>query len=153
GAFFQSGGASFPSEHAVIAWSVAGVIAHEYPGWLPKLAAYGLASYVSYSRIRSRQHFPSDVFVGQTMGLMIGQNIFSRRHDPELGGGEWRSFSALARAWESAGVQYLGTPYVPLDSWIYPALDRLAGLGLVDSAYSGLRPWTRRECMRQVIEA
>src|SRR5438552_590297 len=32
GPFFQSGGTSFPSEHAAAAWSVAGVIAHEYPG-------------------------------------------------------------------------------------------------------------------------
>ncbi len=36
-----------------------------------------------------------------------------------------------------------GSTYVPLDSWIYPALDRLHALGYVDSAYLGLRPWTR----------
>ena len=153
GPFFQSSGASFPSEHATAAWAVAGVIAHEYPGVLPKIAAYGLASLVSYSRIRGRQHFPADVFIGQMMGQMIAQDIYSRRHDPELGGGEWRSLSALARGWESSGTQNLGTPYVPLDSWVYPALDRLAALGLVDSGFAGMRPWTRRECMRQVIEA
>src|SRR6202035_2119120 len=90
---------------------------------------------------------------GSTMGQMISQDIYSRRHDPELGGGEWQSFTALARAWESSGPQNLGTPYVPLDSWVYPALDRLAGLGLVDSGFVGMRPWTRRECMRQVSEA
>ena len=53
GHFFQ-GGTSFPSEHAAAAWAVAGVIGHEYPGPLPKLLAYGLASAVSYSRIRGR---------------------------------------------------------------------------------------------------
>jgi membrane-associated phospholipid phosphatase len=153
GPFFHSGGTSFPSEHAAAAWSVAGVIAHEYPGILPKIAAYGLAGLVSYSRIRGRQHFPSDVFAAQMIGQMIAQDIYSRRHDSELGGGEWRSLSALAKAWESSGTQNLGTPYVPLDSWIYPALDRLAGLGLIDSAFSGMRPWTRRECMRQLSEA
>ncbi|HEX4285559.1 MAG TPA: capsule assembly Wzi family protein, partial [Terracidiphilus sp.] len=36
-----------------------------------------------------------------------------------------------------------GSTYVPMDSWIYPALDRLHGLGYVDTAYLGLRPWTR----------
>jgi hypothetical protein len=36
-----------------------------------------------------------------------------------------------------------GSTYVPMDSWIYPALDRLHGLGYVDSAFLGLRPWTR----------
>lgn len=34
--------------------------------------------------------------------------------------------------------------YVPIDSWIYPALDRLRGLGYVDLGFLGLRPWTRR---------
>ncbi|MGA8111353.1 MAG: hypothetical protein WB974_18080, partial [Acidobacteriaceae bacterium] len=36
-----------------------------------------------------------------------------------------------------------GSTYVPMDSWIYPALDRLHSLGYLDSAYMGLRPWTR----------
>jgi hypothetical protein len=36
-----------------------------------------------------------------------------------------------------------GSTYVPVDSWIYPALDRLHALGYVDAAYLGLRPWTR----------
>jgi hypothetical protein len=36
-----------------------------------------------------------------------------------------------------------GSSYVPVDSWIYSAMDRLHAMGYVDSAYSGLRPWTR----------
>lgn len=36
-----------------------------------------------------------------------------------------------------------GSAYVPMDSWIYPALDRLHSLGYLDSAFMGLRPWTR----------
>lgn len=42
--------------------------------------------------------------------------------------------------------------YVPMDSWIYPALDRLQGLGFLDSAYLGLRPWTRRSIQRMLDE-
>jgi hypothetical protein len=30
-----------------------------------------------------------------------------------------------------------------MDSWVYPALDRLQALGYLDSAFLGLRPWTR----------
>src|SRR6476646_5446277 len=97
GPFFQSGGTSFPSEHAAAAWSVAGVIAHEYPSPFVKIMAYGLASLVDYSRIRARQHFPSDVFVGSIMGNLIAQNIYSRHHDPELGGEAWRSLSQYVR--------------------------------------------------------
>ena len=36
-----------------------------------------------------------------------------------------------------------GSTYVPMDSWIYPALDRLHSLGYLDSAFLGIRPWTR----------
>ncbi|HEV2197422.1 MAG TPA: capsule assembly Wzi family protein, partial [Candidatus Acidoferrum sp.] len=46
-----------------------------------------------------------------------------------------------------------GSPYVPLDSWIYPALDRLAAMGLIDSGFAGMRPWTRNECARLLGEA
>jgi hypothetical protein len=151
GRFFQ-GGVSFPSEHAAAAWAVAGVIAHEYPGPLPKLFAYGLASFVSYSRVRAAQHFPADVFVGSIVGSLIAQQVYSRHHDPELGGSEWRSIGELFREGRWA-PENRGSPYVPIDSWIYPALDRLAAFGLIDSAFAGDRPWTRRECARLVSEA
>ncbi len=36
-----------------------------------------------------------------------------------------------------------GSTYIPMDSWIYPALDRLHALGYLDAAFLGLRPWTR----------
>lgn len=36
-----------------------------------------------------------------------------------------------------------GSTYVPMDSWVYPALDRLHSLGYVSTAFMGMRPWTR----------
>src|SRR5579863_1692166 len=42
----------------------------------------------------------------------------------------------------------MGSPYVPMDTWIYPAFDRLIALGFVRSAIVGQRPWTRLECTR-----
>ncbi len=36
-----------------------------------------------------------------------------------------------------------GSAYIPMDSWMYPALDRLHALGYLDTAFLGLRPWTR----------
>jgi membrane-associated phospholipid phosphatase len=153
GAFFQNGGTSFPSEHAAAAWSVAGVIAHEYPGPLTKIMAYGLASLVDISRVRAQQHFPSDVVVGAVIGNLIAQNIYSRHHDPDLGGGEWRSISQIFRGEGTSTPGNQGSPYVPLDSWVYPALDRLSSMGLIDSGFAGMRPWTRRECARLLNEA
>ncbi len=37
----------------------------------------------------------------------------------------------------------LGSTYVPMDSWVYPALDRLHSMGYLDTAFMGMRPWTR----------
>jgi hypothetical protein len=153
GPFFQGSGTSFPSEHAAAAWAVAGVIAHEYPGPVTKILAYGLASLVDISRVRARQHFPSDVVVGSIIGNLVAQDIYSRHHDPELGGEAWRSISQVFRGDGTNSPANQGSPYVPLDSWIYPALDRLAAMGLIDSGFAGMRPWTRNECARLLGEA
>jgi membrane-associated phospholipid phosphatase len=152
GPFFQ-GGTSFPSEHAAVAWSIAGVVAHEYPSPFVKIMAYGLASFVDYSRIRGRQHFPSDVFVGSMMGNLIGQNIYSRNHDPGLGGEAWRSLSQMFRSDGNLTASNMGSPYVPMDSWVYSAFDRLAAMGYVKSGMFGMRPWTRLECARLLNES
>jgi hypothetical protein len=49
-------------------------------------------------------------------------------------------------------VPPLGSPYVPVDSWIYPAMVRLQGLGYVDTAYLGMRPWTRMSIVNMLTE-
>jgi hypothetical protein len=152
GNFFE-GGVSFPSEHAAAAWSVAGVVAHEYPGVLTKILAYGLASFVDYSRYRARQHFPSDVFIGSVIGNMVAQNVYNRHHDTELGGDAWSSFRSYLRETHATSSGNMGSPYVPLDSWVYPAMDRLIALGYIKSAIVDMRPWTRFECARLVNEA
>src|SRR5216684_2840147 len=153
GPFFQSGGTSFPSEHVAAAWSVAGVIAHEYPGPLTKIVAYGLASLVSVSRVKAHQHFPSDVLVGSVIGNLVAQHVYSRHHNPEVGGGPWEYFGEKFRHLETTSNRNFGSPYVPLDSWVYPVFERLAALGYIHSEILFLRPWTRSECARLVDEA
>src|SRR6185503_5135005 len=58
GEFFD-GGSSFPSGHAVNAWSVATVIAQEYGQHRPlvQIGLYGAATAVSLSRFTGRNHF------------------------------------------------------------------------------------------------
>jgi hypothetical protein len=36
-----------------------------------------------------------------------------------------------------------GSTYIPLDHWIYNVLDRLHGMGYLDTSFLGIRPWTR----------
>ena len=40
-------------------------------------------------------------------------------------------------------IEGMSSTYIPLDSWIYPAVMRLYGMGFVDTVFLGLRPWTR----------
>jgi hypothetical protein len=47
----------------------------------------------------------------------------------------------------------LGSPYIPVDSWVYPAMLRLYSLGYVDDVFLGMRPWTRASLGRMVEQA
>ena len=47
----------------------------------------------------------------------------------------------------------LGSPFVPVDSWVYPAVWRLYALGYIDTVYLGIRPWTRASIAKMLEEA
>jgi len=167
GRFFQSSWSdgSFPSSHAMVSWSIASAIAHRYPGWLTELTVYSLATAASVPRITAEKHFPSDVLVGSLLGWLIGREVFERRHT------EWDAVAPEPAPAHSRPVpsptdppaffapererpkRPSGPVLVPMDSWVYPALGRLAALGYIADQASGLRPWTRAECARQLSEA
>ena len=152
GKFFADGN-GFPSNHSAAAWAAAGILAHEYPGPLTKLLAYGLASTVSIASVGSKQHFGSDALIGSAAGWFISEYVYRKRHDPQLGGSAWKSIPFLAHETEPGSYARRGSAYIPLDSWIYLAFDRLSALGLVASAFQGTRPWTRAQCVRLLQEA
>jgi membrane-associated phospholipid phosphatase len=85
GEFFD-GGSSFPSGHAISAWSLATVIAQEYGQDRPlvRVGVYGLATAVSISRYTGRNHFLSDVLVGSALGYGIGRYVYHKHHDVAL---------------------------------------------------------------------
>jgi len=150
---FYKGGSSFPSNHSAVAWSIASVVAHEYPGPLTQIAAYGFAAAVSASRVVGKQHFPSDALVGSAMGWLIGRQVYRAHHDPELGGSGLESLPGGDLSEDRRDRRNMGSPFVPLDSWVYGAFERLAALGYLPSAILGLKPWTRIECARLAEEA
>ncbi len=45
-----------------------------------------------------------------------------------------------------------GSPYIPVDSWIYPAVLRLHSLGFLDTVFIGMRPWTRASLAKMLVE-
>jgi hypothetical protein len=87
--FFSGGqspfhGSSFPSGHAAGVFSVATVVANRYRNhrWVPFLA-YGFATAISFSRVTTASHFPSDVFLGAALGYTVAKYVVlqPRVHD------------------------------------------------------------------------
>jgi membrane-associated phospholipid phosphatase len=76
GTFFETKGSptssSFPSGHAIAAFSIATVVAHRYRNhkWVP-YAAYGAAALAAFSRLSEAAHFASDVFAGAALGYAV----------------------------------------------------------------------------------
>ncbi len=96
GEFFD-GGSSFPSGHAIDAWSVAAVIGEEYGQHRPlvRFGVYGLAAAVSISRYTGRNHFLSDVLIGSAMGYGIGRYVYHKHHDQALDSPNGKQTSSL----------------------------------------------------------
>jgi hypothetical protein len=83
GLFWQrSAGAnsSFPSMHAITAWSVAAATAGEYHSRWAQAGVYTMATGVSLTRVLGQQHFPTDVLVGSAAGWLIGHYVVHRHH-------------------------------------------------------------------------
>lgn len=150
GDFFR-GKDSFPSEHAAASWAIASVIAHEYPGTLTQILAYGMAGAVSAARIAGQKHFLTDAAAGSAIGWYLGRQAYrshSRYSPAEVA--RYGTFRKDEDVDLSNRQGNLGSPNIPLDSWIYPAMERLIALGYIHSAILGMRPWTRMECARML---
>lgn len=74
--------------------------------------------------------------------LLLSSNVFAAQHTEsldsvkQLGHGE----KHLDQGCQPPSRD---SPYIPVDSWIYPAVLRLYSMGYVDHVYVGMRPWTR----------
>ena len=89
GTAFWRGGDSFPSGHSSGSFALATIFAYEYGQdhkWVP-YASYGLASVVAASRLSGQKHWMSDLFVGGTMGFLVGRYVYKNHHDPRVDGG------------------------------------------------------------------
>ncbi len=85
GRFLQYGSpqnGSFPSGHAMSAFSVASVFAECYRDkkWVPWLS-YGIATLIGGARLAVGRHFASDVVVGAVLGTSIGRGVVARNRE------------------------------------------------------------------------
>jgi membrane-associated phospholipid phosphatase len=81
--WFKAGvfeGKSFPSGHTMTAFALADVFTERYKEhrWVPWVA-YGLAGVVGFSRLTLQSHFPSDVFAGGVLGVVIPHGLVLHR--------------------------------------------------------------------------
>ncbi len=77
---------SFPSGHSINTMALASVFAHEYHDklWV-KILAYSYAGAVIGARLAANKHFPGDVVAGGAMGWFIGDYVYAKRHNADIG--------------------------------------------------------------------
>jgi PAP2 superfamily len=66
---------SFPSGHSALAWTLATVVAREYPNWPVRVLMCSAALAVSTTRVTGGVHFPADVFSGAVIGFGVGTYV------------------------------------------------------------------------------
>jgi membrane-associated phospholipid phosphatase len=73
---FWEGGNSFPSGHSAVAWALASTTASHFRDrkWLAWIV-FPAAGVISFSRVTSGNHFPSDAVVGSLLGFVIGRHV------------------------------------------------------------------------------
>ncbi len=54
---------------------------------------------------------------------------------------------------EKEEVDSLGSVYIPVDNWVYPEMLRLYSMGYLDTAFVGMRPWTRRSALHMLLQS
>jgi len=74
---------SFPSGDASGAFAVASVIAAESESFALDALAYGLAGLAAVWRVHDRKHWPSDVFVGSVLGIVVGRKVVALNRGEE----------------------------------------------------------------------
>lgn len=84
-------------------------------------------------------------------GLVLAEQPGAVSEPAPGAGGQWRRDSG--RPAPACSPAVLGSPFIPVDSWVYPAVLRLYGLGFVDDVFLGMRPWTRASVERMLEEA
>jgi hypothetical protein len=82
--------------------------------------------------------------------LAANPSIAEQPGAPQIGGQQGNNPSQPASVCEPS---LLDSPYIPVDSWVYPAVWRLYSLGFVDTVYLGMRPYTRSSLDHMLEEA
>ena len=76
-------------------------------------------------------------------GLLLAHTSLCASGQPAERGGTGQPERDSSRTATVCEPSTQGSPYIPVDSWVYPAVLRLYSMGYIDNVYLGMRPWTR----------
>lgn len=72
---------SFPSGHTAVAFAVSTILAERIGTWWSRVLFYGAAGLVGFSKIRTNQHWLSDVVFGGLLGFSSSWFVLKREED------------------------------------------------------------------------
>jgi hypothetical protein len=83
----------------------------------------------------------SDAVIGSIVGWYIGQQVYrARSNDADIDPRKWGKFERDENSETERAVSQMGSTYVPLESWIYESLERLAAMGYGQTGSAVMRP-------------
>ena len=83
--------------------------------------------------------------------IVTGMSLLAETPSAPNGGGQIKPDAS--RPQTVCEPSLLDSPYIPVDSWVYPAVMRLYSLGYIDTVYLGMRPWTRASVSHMLEQA
>lgn len=86
-----------------------------------------------------------------TSGCLFSGQLAGAKEPAEAAGGQAERDSG--RPAPACAPASLGSPLIPVDSWVYPAVLRLYSLGFVDDVFLDMRPWTRASVEHMLEQA
>jgi hypothetical protein len=98
--------------------------------------------------------FRATFLTGLVLLILSASTAFAAEQPPAAdGAAQWGQHRDPSRPVPLCEPSILDSPFIPVDSWVYPAVFRLFSLGYVDSAFLGMRPWTRSSVEHMLEEA
>ncbi len=133
---------SYPSGHAVAAFSVALIIGLTYKRWF--IALIG-ASLIALSRVYLGHHFPSDILAGAVLGAAIGAVCYGLFIKPKVAW-RWLLWPQIALALIVTHMAYLGLLSLYLLQW--PFVDKILHFLLFGAIVFWLNLWVMGQKVR-----
>ena len=116
------------------------------PGTTPAAPAYGPVPQ-QQQQTPPQPTTPSSVPIPEKKGPVVAPPETPTPQAPYLG------YPAYNPAQLKPSPDRLGSVYIPVDSWMYPALTRLYSMGFLDTMFLGMRPYTRRSTLHMLMAA